>query len=61
MAAMAFFYGASATSSEEKRKFLDNLAKTQGVMDDEMAKRGGATKRKNSERASNFSKKPKNE
>jgi len=58
---MAFFYGATTASSEDKRKFLENLAKTQGVMDDEMAKRGGATKRKNLERASNFNKKPKND
>jgi len=36
---MAFFYGATTASSEDKRKFFENLAKTQGVMDDEMAKR----------------------
>jgi hypothetical protein len=57
--AMVFFYGSATMLIEDKRKFLENLAKTQGVMDDEMAKRGGAKKRKNLERASNFTKKHK--
>ena len=57
--AMVFFYGEATTSIEDKRKFLENLSKTKGVMDDEMAKRGGARKRKNLERASNLTKKQK--